>query len=307
MPHSIKLAVLVRRAALSVLAIAALCAASAGPAQARPIGRCDGPCPKPPTQKQSDPRRCADCNSGATNYKEKQNRNQNQKLVRVYRSTRAYSTPYLDALKSRPLAATSYVAICEANSGSRGRTGNPWWSRLADGYWVNNGDLKGPARMGIGTCAPPPNDAQPSRGGRKGCDDCNVPPPPKRCISPTLRLYPGSIWGPRYGRAEATFTFCTGDTGKDVQTRGSVTGNAVADTFGLEFSNAEVVTQRINPNGGRFELQFRSKLCLPKVKFCKGGPRDWRIEFSITTAPMPVVTIGRIWTPDLGFTVYRTP
>jgi len=183
--NRINRSVLVRRAALALLTIAALGgAATAGPAQARPLEQCDGPCSPPPKPPTNDPRSCADCNSGATNHKQKQQeqQNQKQKTVRVYRSTRAYSTPYLDALRSVPLSATTYVATCEANSGSRGRHSNPWWSRLRNGYWVNNGDLKGPAKTGIGDCPPPPNDKQQRR---RGCDDCNVPSPRPKIKEPS--------------------------------------------------------------------------------------------------------------------------
>ena len=145
--------VLAGRATLLLLVLAALGAASPGPAHADP-GPCGGTCvtsPKPPPPP-NDPRRCADCNSGATKP--------NQRYVTVYRKTRAYSTPYLNALKSKPLPAAIYPATCEANSGSRGRYSNPWWSRLRDGYWINNGDLNGRAKTGIGDCAAvPPNDA----------------------------------------------------------------------------------------------------------------------------------------------------
>lgn len=161
------------RAALLLLVLAALGAAGPGPAHADP-GPCGGTCapPPPPKPPPNDPRLCQDCNSGATKP--------NQRYVTVYRSTRAYSTPYLNALKSKRLPAAIYPATCEANSGSRGRYSNPWWSRLRDGYWVNNGDLKGPAKMGIGDCkAVPPNDmVRTPRGGRQGCDDCKPPAPP---------------------------------------------------------------------------------------------------------------------------------
>jgi hypothetical protein len=167
----ITLALVLRGGALALLAIAALGATAAGPAQAKPIGPCDGPCP-PPRPKKSDDRPrggrqgCDDCSTPR------------QKLVTVYRNTRAYSTPYLNARSSHEVKPGIYVATCEANSGSRDGNSNPWWSRMREGTWVNNGYLKGGAKMGIGDCASPPNDAQPSLGGRRGCDDCVSPPPP---------------------------------------------------------------------------------------------------------------------------------
>ena len=177
--RSVGLAMLLRGVALALLTIVALGSSAVGSVEARPAGACDGPCPPPPKQPASDPRSCSDCNSGATKPK--------QRYVTVYRKTRAYSTPYLDALASKPLAAAIYPATWEANSGSRGRYSNPWWSRLRNGYWVNNGDLKGPAKMGIGNCPPPRNDRQP-RGGRRGCDDCQQPANPKPAVAGTYTV-----------------------------------------------------------------------------------------------------------------------
>ena len=96
----------------------------------------------------------------------------------MYRNSYAYSTPYLNARRRHPIKPGRYVATCEANSGSRGRHANPWWSRMREGTWVNNGDLRGGAKMGIGYCAAPRSDAaQPSRDGRQGCDDCTPTSP----------------------------------------------------------------------------------------------------------------------------------
>lgn len=140
-----------RMAALAVLAIIALGGKAGGAAQAKPLGPCDGPCP-PPKPVPAKP-----------------------KLVTVYRSTYAYSTPYLNAARRLPLRRAVYAATCEAYSSSAGRYGNRWWSRLRGGTWVNNGDLRGKVKMGIGDCAAPGNDGQP-RGGRQGCDDCKLQP-----------------------------------------------------------------------------------------------------------------------------------
>jgi len=164
-----------RAAALIALMTAVIAAfgSAAGPANAKPLGQCDGPCvtqttPPPPADSRGGEVGCHDCDRHATSK---------QKRVTVYRTTRAYSTPYLNALKSRSLRATKYVATCEANSGSRGRHSNPWWTRLADGYWVNNGDLRGRAKMGIGDCAAPSNDNHIARNPRgHGCD-CDPPTP----------------------------------------------------------------------------------------------------------------------------------
>jgi putative RNase toxin 44 of polymorphic toxin system len=174
-----------RLAALMVLMIAAL-AAAAGPANARPVD-CDGPCPgqtapPPPVAPPGDPRGdrvgCDDCSPPAA---------PKQKVVTVYRSSYAYSTPYLNARTRHPVKPGRYVATCEANSGSRGRYSNPWWSRMREGTWVNNGDLRGAAKMGIGDCAAPPNDtAEQSRGGRQGCDDCTATAPQDEQFYTTL-------------------------------------------------------------------------------------------------------------------------
>jgi hypothetical protein len=143
-----------RRAARSVapvvIAIAAISAlgTAAGPASARPVD-CDGPCPSQVTPPPSP-----------------------QKIVTVYRSGYAYSTPYFNARSMHAIGAGRYVATCEANSGSRGRYSNPWWTRLNEGTWVNNGELRGEAKMGIGDCAAPPSDAV-----APGCDDCTPPNP----------------------------------------------------------------------------------------------------------------------------------
>lgn len=152
--------------ALMVAVIAAL-GTAAGPAHAVPLGQCDGPCPTQTTPPPPPPPRgCFDCNSGATKPKPK------PKLVTVYHRSYAYSTPYLNARTRHPVRPTTYVATCEAYSSSAGRYGNRWWSRMREGTWVNNGDLRGGVKMGIGDCAAPPNDGQP-RGGRRGCDDCS--------------------------------------------------------------------------------------------------------------------------------------
>jgi hypothetical protein len=159
------------RAVLVLFVLAALGAAVAVPAHADP-GPCGGTCPPPPPLVLEPP---PPVTPVPPLVPEPPPPAPERKLVTVYLNTRAYSTPYFNALKSIPLRATSYVATCEANSGSRGRHSNPWWSRLQNGYWVNNGDLKGPARMGIGTCAPPRDDNRsvtpPSTG--------STPPPPK--------------------------------------------------------------------------------------------------------------------------------
>jgi hypothetical protein len=180
-----------RSAALMTLVIALIAAlgTAAGPAHAVPLGQCDGPCPTqttpmPPPPPSNDPRRCDDCNSGATKP--------TQRFVTVYRSTQAYSTPYLNALKSKRLAAATYPAACEANSGSRGRYSNPWWTRLRDGYWVNNGDLKGPAMMGIERCSAPAND--------RGKDASPKPPNPEEADQALPRFSqflsaPSKPWG----------------------------------------------------------------------------------------------------------------
>jgi hypothetical protein len=115
----------VRSAALALLTLATLGATAAGPAQAKPLGRCDGPCPK---------------------------------LVSVYRSTYAYSTPYFNARRRQPLRPTTYIATCEAKSTSVGPYNNRWWTRLRSGVWVNNGYLRGGVKMGIGDCRAPRND-----------------------------------------------------------------------------------------------------------------------------------------------------
>jgi hypothetical protein len=158
-----------RSAALIALVTAAALGAVAGPAQAVPLGKCDGPCskPPPPSNPRGDRVGCDDCRTPPP---------PRQKLVSVYRNTYAYSTPYLNARSRHALRPATYVVTCEANSGSRGRHSNPWWSRLREGTWVNNGDLRGGAEMGIGNCSAPPNDGQP-RGGRVGCDDCKPPAP----------------------------------------------------------------------------------------------------------------------------------
>jgi hypothetical protein len=143
-----------RSAALMVTVIAAL-GAGAAAAHAVPLGRCDGPCrPQTTSPPSGDPRGgrvgCDDCSAPAAK----------QKVVRVYRGdSSAYSTPYFNARSRHPLRPGTYIATCEANSGARGRFSNPWWSRLREGTWVNNGDLRGGAKMGLGVCKAPPSDA----------------------------------------------------------------------------------------------------------------------------------------------------
>lgn len=143
-----------RSATLMVTLIAALGSGAAG-AHAAPLGQCDGPCPPQTTSPpSSDPRGgrvgCDDCSAPAPK----------QKVVRVYRrDSYAHSTPYFNARSRHPLRAGTYIATCEANSGARGRFSNPWWSRLREGTWVNNGDLRGGAKMGLGVCKAPPSDA----------------------------------------------------------------------------------------------------------------------------------------------------
>ena len=134
-----------RTAALAAVAIAVLGGSTVGPAQAIPID-CEGPCTVAPTPKPKPKPVPA-----------------KPKLVTVYRYTYAYSTPYLNARSRRPLNRGVYVATCEARSASPGRSyNNRWWSRLRDGSWVNNGDLRGGVKMGIGDCPAPRNDrAQP--------------------------------------------------------------------------------------------------------------------------------------------------
>lgn len=184
------------RALLEVVAAMALMAAviavlgtAAGPAHAVPLGPCDGPCPTHTTPP-PPPRRCSDCNSGATKPK--------QKLVTVYHSAYAFSTPYFNSRSRHPVRPTTYVATCEAYSSSAGRYGNHWWSRMRDGTWVNNGDLRGGVKMRIGDCAAPPNDGQP-RGGRQGCDDCTprapmvLPTPSPSKAAPKL-VPPPTAW-----------------------------------------------------------------------------------------------------------------
>lgn len=174
-----------------VIAVIAALGTAAGPAHAVPIGPCDGACstqtvPAPPPPPPA------------------------QKLVTVYHSTHAYSTPYLNARSRHPLTPATYVAICEANSGSRGPYSNPWWTRLRNGTWVNNGDLRGGAKMGIGDCPAPANDgASQPRGGRQGCDDCSVPAPqpplPPAAKQPKLHVVlmrcDPSAWVSAAGRA----------------------------------------------------------------------------------------------------------
>jgi hypothetical protein len=115
-----------RMTALSVLAVTAVGAAATGPAQARPIGPCDGPCP----------------------------------IVTIARPTFAYSTPYLDARTKHPVRPATYVAICEAQGGP-GPNGNRRWTRMREGTWVNNDDIsRRTGRVGCTTPAPP-SDALP--------------------------------------------------------------------------------------------------------------------------------------------------
>jgi len=159
--HQATLAVLVGRAALVLCVLAALGAAVPSLAHGDP-GPCGGTCPTPPPPP-SNPRGdrvgCDDCSPPK------------RKLVTVYRSTYAYSTPYLDAARRQPIKAASYVATCEAYSSSAGRYGTRWWSRLSSGVWVNNGDLRGGVKMGIGDCAAPPNDHGSTGNPRgQGCD-----------------------------------------------------------------------------------------------------------------------------------------
>lgn len=130
-----------RTAVLALMAVSALGGAVAGPADAKPIGPCDGPCPpKPPPASTPAPK-------------------PKPKLVTVYLNTYAYSTPYRNARHRYPLRPTTYIATCEAYSSSAGRFGNRWWTRLRSGVWVNNGDLNGGVKMNIGNCRAPRNDA----------------------------------------------------------------------------------------------------------------------------------------------------
>jgi hypothetical protein len=121
-------------ATLALLALAALGATAAGPAQAKLIGACEGLCPEPAPK---------------------------PKLVTVYRSTYAYSTPYFNARHRQLLRPTTYIATCETKSPSVGPYHNPWWTRLRWGVWVNNGYLRGATKMNIGDCPLPRNDGGP--------------------------------------------------------------------------------------------------------------------------------------------------
>lgn len=106
-----------RIAALSVLAVAVLGATAVGPAQAM----------HPP-----------DHGKGG--------------FVTVYHTTYAYSTPSL-AYPRHLVRPGTYLATCEAYSSSTGRYyHNHWWSRTNEGTWINNGDLRGGVKMGIGDC-----------------------------------------------------------------------------------------------------------------------------------------------------------
>jgi len=92
-----------RTALLALIALSALGGAAVSPAHAKPIGPCDGPCPpKPPPASTPKP-------------------TPKPKLVKVYRSTYAYSTPYRNARRRYPLRPTTYIATCEAYSSSAGR------------------------------------------------------------------------------------------------------------------------------------------------------------------------------------------
>ncbi len=141
-----------RTGALTALVIGVIAAlgSAAGPAHAAPIGQCDGPCPTttPPPR---------DCHIDTTHYPP---RYYGCPMVTVEQSTYAYSTPYLNARVRHPLRRSAYVALCEALGARASHYQNPWWSRLRDGYWVNNGYLRGghTRKMGIGDCAAPPND-----------------------------------------------------------------------------------------------------------------------------------------------------
>lgn len=117
------------KAVLALLAVTALGAASAGPAQAEPRGPCDGACPR----------------------------------ATVLYNTRAFSTPYLNARTQVPQKAGIVTVECETRGAPAGRRNHPWWSRMSGGRWIHNGDLQGGqlGKRGIRYCPAPANDAPP--------------------------------------------------------------------------------------------------------------------------------------------------
>jgi hypothetical protein len=68
------------------------------------------------------------------------------------------STPYLTAHVRQGLRPGTYAAVCEARADVAGTYRNPWWTKLANGRWVNNSYLRGGVKMGLGDCAAPRND-----------------------------------------------------------------------------------------------------------------------------------------------------
>jgi Cutinase len=80
------------------------------------------------------------------------------KAVVVYQPTLSYSTPYLDAANRRAIATGTYTAICEASSQKAGPYRNPWWTKLANGRWINNSYLHGDVKMNVGDCPAPADD-----------------------------------------------------------------------------------------------------------------------------------------------------
>lgn len=81
-------------------------------------------------------------------------------MVYVYHATHAYSSPYFSARSSHPVRPGYYIVSCEAKSGSsRAPYYNPYWVHTNEGTWINNGDLSGRIKMGVGDCPAPGNDS----------------------------------------------------------------------------------------------------------------------------------------------------
>ncbi len=222
--------------------------------------------------------------------------------------------------------------VCEASGASvaRGSLHNHiWaWTTADDGArgWVNalyasggenDGGFAGTPTCGAGHGSPPGQASASPVPPRPPVPGSTLPQSSDACISPTFRFYLGStISHLRYARAEATFTFCAGERGKDIQTRAWVGGNATGENLGLFFSDAQIVTRWINNAGGEFDLVFRSKSCLPRVGWPCRSSGDWRVRFLAatfaqtgpgTTRPAAHVTILGESAPDRSLRFFDTP